>query len=83
MGTPMILSSLRVHREQSGRNALIFDPFSPEQLAEIFCNFTPVSPEMRLAFHNVASKNACSRTRIFAENFATLIDLLKKNTSKQ
>lgn len=34
-GTPMILSSIGVHREQTGGNARYFAPDAPEQLAEI------------------------------------------------
>jgi glycosyltransferase involved in cell wall biosynthesis len=47
MGTPMILSSLRVHREQS-EDALFFDAASP--------NSWPVS---WTAFRRLALSNAC------------------------
>lgn len=34
LGTPTLLSSLKVHREQAGHQAVFFDPHSPEELAD-------------------------------------------------
>jgi glycosyltransferase involved in cell wall biosynthesis len=34
LGTPLLLSSLDVHREQAGDRATFFDPRSPRELAD-------------------------------------------------
>jgi glycosyltransferase involved in cell wall biosynthesis len=34
LGTPMLLSSLKVHREQAGDQAVFFDPHAPRELAD-------------------------------------------------
>lgn len=75
MGTPMILSSLRVHREQS-EQAIFFDPHSPDQLAEIMKSFLPVSAGSRLSMCEIAIQNAKDSTRIFAQEFVNLLEHL-------
>ena len=75
VGTPMILSSLRVHREQS-EQAIFFDPYSPDQLAEIMKSFLPVSAESRLSMCEIAIQNAKDSTRIFAQEFVNLLERL-------
>lgn len=77
MGTPMILSSLRVHREQS-LDALFFDPDSPEQLANILGEFLPVKPAERLLKNVFAAQQALSNVRIFADEFVDLMQLSLK-----
>lgn len=71
-GTPMILSSLRVHQEQS-KDALFFDAWSSEQLADLLDKFTPTDPGNRLSFSEAASRLALERNKSFAEKFATLM----------
>ena len=75
VGTPMILSSLRVHREQS-EQAIFFDPYSPDQLAEIMKSFLPVSAESRLSMCEIAIQNAKDSTRMFAQEFVSLLERL-------
>lgn len=74
MGTPMILSSLRVHQEQSP-NALFFDPGSPSQLAGIFKDFSALLPEERLAMGRVATLQAMHNMHRFTNQFAQLMEL--------
>ena len=81
MGTPMILSSLRVHREQS-EDALFFDAASPEQLAGILDCFSPPSPEHRLSMSDSATQRASESTRIFAEAFVWLMERRANHSSK-
>jgi glycosyltransferase involved in cell wall biosynthesis len=81
MGTPMILSSLRVHREQS-EDALFFDAASPEQLAGILDCFSPPSPEQRLSMSDSATQRASESTRIFAEAFVWLMERRANHSSK-
>jgi glycosyltransferase involved in cell wall biosynthesis len=73
MGTPMILSSLGVHQEQSAE-AVFFDPFCPGQLADILANFSPVKPEERLAINRFAINLSLASTKRFAEDFAELME---------
>jgi len=73
MGTPMILSSLRVHREQS-EDALFFDAASPEQLAGILDSFLPPNPEQRLCMSDSATQRASDSTKRFAEEFVSLME---------
>ena len=79
MGTPMILSSLRVHREQS-EGALFFDPASPEKLADILAAFSPAGPEERLAMGNAAIRQASASTNLFARQFADLLERTARRT---
>lgn len=74
MGTPMILSSLRVHREQS-EDALFFDATSPGQLAGILESFSPVGTEERLSMNVSAAQRASAGMKIFADEFVGLMKL--------
>ncbi len=72
MGTPMILSSLPVHKEQCA-DAAFFDPACPEQLADLLGEFSPIKPEERLTMNNLASQRTFASTKRFAEEFAGLM----------
>jgi glycosyltransferase involved in cell wall biosynthesis len=74
MGTPMILSSLRVQKEQSD-DAVFFDPDSSEQLAHILDKFSPLAPQDRYLLSARAAKNATVKMKIFADEFAKLMVL--------
>jgi glycosyltransferase involved in cell wall biosynthesis len=79
MGTPMILSSLRVHREQS-QDALFFEPNSPEQLAIILENFSSEGQEKRSDRFTSAKEQSAYNTRNFANEFVKLLMItVKKN----
>ena len=71
MGTPMLLSDLRVHREQS-RDALFFDATKPQALAELIANFVPLPEVDRKVMAESAAEQASERTRLFAEEFCGL-----------
>ena len=71
MGTPMLLSDLRVHREQS-RDALFFDATKPQALAELMANFVPLPEVDRMVMAESAAEQASERTRLFAEEFCGL-----------
>lgn len=77
MGTPMILSSLRVHQEQS-HDALFFDAASPEQLACILDGFFPAEPIKRLSMSSSAAQWASANMKIFADEFVKLMELSGK-----
>src|SRR5207247_11019779 len=72
MGTPMILSSLRVHKEQAGEKAVYFHKDSAHQLATILGNFQPLpaSQRQRLADHSRIA--AAADARRFADRFTDL-----------
>jgi glycosyltransferase involved in cell wall biosynthesis len=78
MGTPMILSSLRVHREQS-TDALFFDPASPEQLADILDRFVPLGLEVRAQMSSSAAHRAAVNMQIFADEFVKLMEQCSKS----
>jgi glycosyltransferase involved in cell wall biosynthesis len=74
MGAPMILSSLRVHREQYD-GALFFDADSPEQLGSILDEYLPdgyLEREKKSAF---AAQQAPIYMEKFAKEFAALMTL--------
>jgi glycosyltransferase involved in cell wall biosynthesis len=74
MGTPMILSSLKVHREQS-QEALFFDENSPEQLANILDEFIPLGSQERALSSGSAAQRASAKMQIFADEFVKLMEL--------
>lgn len=79
MGTPMILSSLRVHREQS-HDALFFEPNSPEQLVSILENFSSEDQEKRSDRFSSAKDQSAYNTKTFANEFVKLLILtVRKN----
>ncbi|MBV5349676.1 glycosyltransferase [bacterium] len=81
MGTPMILSSLRVHQEQC-QDAIFFDSASPEKLADILSSFPLANFERRLSMSDVAIKRTSSGMKLFAEEFACLVELSAVDKSK-
>jgi glycosyltransferase involved in cell wall biosynthesis len=77
MGTPMILSSLRVHREQS-HDALFFDASSPNELASILDEFYPVDHLRRESMRVSAVHMASSSFEKFGNEFVKLIEQIVK-----
>ncbi len=72
MGTPMILSSLRVHREQRA-DALFFDENSPDQLSRILDEFLPAGQLEREQRGSFAAQQASIQMKKFALEFAALM----------
>ena len=72
IGTPMILSSLRVHREQRA-DALFFDENSPDQLSRILDEFLPAGQLEREQRGSFAAQQASIQMKKFALEFATLM----------
>ena len=72
MGAPMILSSLRVHREQR-EDALFFDADSPEQLSRVLDEFLPAGNLEREAKISLAAQQAPIYMEKFAREFAVLM----------
>jgi glycosyltransferase involved in cell wall biosynthesis len=72
MGTPMILSDLKVHQEQS-KEASFFNATAPVQLADILENFSPVNPEQRLFMSTLAAEQSSASMQKFAQEFVTLM----------
>ena len=72
MGAPMILSALRVHREQS-EDALFFDADSPAQLSRVLDEFLPVGNLEREAKISFAAQQAPIYMEKFAIEFAALM----------
>jgi glycosyltransferase involved in cell wall biosynthesis len=73
-GTPMILSDLRVHREQAAGRAAFFDPKSCDQLADVLRMFVPLDAETRAVMAMEAGiANSAARTR-FASAFLDAVE---------
>ena len=72
MGAPMILSALRVHREQR-EDALFFDANSPEQLSCILDEFLPLGNSARETRIYFAAQQAPIYSKKFAREFAVLM----------
>ena len=73
-GTPMVLSDLRVHREQTGGEAILFSPRSAEDLAARLEEFVPASPAERAKAAEDAVVHARERVETFATAFVDLIE---------
>ena len=73
LGTPMLLSDLPVHKEQMGLNAVYFDRFSAQDLAERLGNFTAVAEHEREAAVANAQAEAEERASAYAERFVRLV----------
>jgi glycosyltransferase involved in cell wall biosynthesis len=74
MGTPMILSSIAVHKEQVEGRAIFFDPTAPEELAEALSKFRGPSDTERLLALEQASQQAGARISRFADDFYALLE---------
>lgn len=77
MGTPMILSSLPVHKEQS-KDAIFFAPDSPKQLAAILDEFSLTLSTERLIMDKPAVDPTFSNMKAFANKFVQLMSLSVK-----
>lgn len=75
LGTPMILSDLEVHREQVGANAVYFDRYSAQDLAEQLDNFLTAEEQQRTLAVTNAEEHAFKRAHVFAERFVWLVNL--------
>jgi glycosyltransferase involved in cell wall biosynthesis len=78
MGTPMILSALRVHKEQTEEKALYFDKDSPEQLARILETFQPLDSSQRELLAQKSRAMAAEAVRRFADQFSELMELVAR-----
>jgi glycosyltransferase involved in cell wall biosynthesis len=71
-GTPMILSSLRVHQEQS-KDAMFFDAASPQELARILANFPEGCINERVTKLIQCRQRVSEATKVFAEEFSSVL----------
>lgn len=72
-GTPMILSDIGVHREQTDGNALFFDPAKPETLAAILITYAPPSAQTRKVLAACAADRSELSMRQFAADFTRTV----------
>ena len=78
-GTPMILSSLPVHREQAEDKAVYFEKDSPEQLARILETFEPLIAPERLRLAQKSRIAAAEAVRRYAEQFSELAEFVVRS----
>ncbi len=73
LGVPMLLSNLRVHREQAGDSALFFDPQAAGQLARMMAQHPRLSEPSRRRIEGLAIAASQIRVRRFAADFADTV----------
>lgn len=74
LGVKMLLSDLKVHKEQAGEFANFFSPNSPEDLAELLINFKPLPDKERLALQLKARELSSCRVAEYAKTFTDLVE---------
>lgn len=74
LGVPMLLSDLRVHREQMGDAAHYFEPHSVEQLSMLLEAQPRLSMESRLSLEETARGAAPYRVQKFCTEFGAALD---------
>jgi glycosyltransferase involved in cell wall biosynthesis len=74
LGVPMLLSDLRVHREQAGDRAHYFDPEAAEQLASLMAQHKVLPTPSRRDREKQAIAAAQDRVKEFALEFSVTVD---------
>jgi len=74
LGVPMLLSDLRVHREQAGEHASYFAPESAEQLASLMARHPHLPTASRRAREQEAIAAAQDRVKQFALEFSLTVE---------
>ncbi len=75
LGVPMLLSDLRVHREQAGDRACYFDPEAAEQLASLMARHEDLPASSRREREKEAIAAAHLRVKQFALDFSFTVEL--------
>jgi glycosyltransferase involved in cell wall biosynthesis len=71
--TPMILSSIAVHKEQAGNNAFYFNPQSPIELANLLTELSQSSRESLIEQLNLKQLNYKNNINYFVTCFRNLV----------
>jgi glycosyltransferase involved in cell wall biosynthesis len=71
--TPMILSSIAVHKEQSGDNAFYFNPNSPQELADILEKYSSFSRKQLQELQNLINNDYDYNISSFVNSISTLV----------
>lgn len=79
---PMILSDIPVHREQAGKEAIYFNPNSPEALADALMNFSLLGKNKKMQ-RDISGGAAAKRSREFAYDFFNIVERAIRNNSKK
>jgi glycosyltransferase involved in cell wall biosynthesis len=74
LGVPMLLSNLRVHREQAGDLARFFDPHAAEQLASLMAQHRNVPTASRHDMEKLAIAASNNRVKQFASEFSETVE---------
>jgi len=77
--TPMILSSIPVHKEQSGDNAFYFNPNSPQELADILEKYSSFSRKQLQELQNLIINDYDYNISSFVNSISTLVVKAAKN----
>lgn len=71
--TPMFLSSIAVHKEQAGKNALYFNPDSPIELANLLTEYSKSTRENLVEQLNFNQLNYKNNINYFIRSFNNLV----------
>jgi glycosyltransferase involved in cell wall biosynthesis len=74
LGVPMLLSDLRVHREQAGDRAYYFDPEAAQQLASLMARHEDLPAPSRREREKEAIAAAQNRVKQFAADFSVTVE---------
>jgi glycosyltransferase involved in cell wall biosynthesis len=80
LGVPMLLSDLRVHREQVGDSAVFFDPNSAEELAARLAEYPQASKSSRCEAEHSALDLSRRRVSQFALDFADAVQFASQGS---
>lgn len=82
LGVPMLLSDLRVHREQVGGSAQFFMPDSVEQLATLMAAHRTLSAAARRDLGKTAIESSRNRVQRFAIDFSEMVERVATSSNK-
>jgi glycosyltransferase involved in cell wall biosynthesis len=74
LGVPMLLSDLRVHREQAGDCAYFFEPEAPSQLASLMARHEDLPAPSRREREKEAIAASQDRVKQFAVDFSVTVE---------
>lgn len=82
LGVPMLLSDLRVHREQVGDSAQFFAPDSVEQLAALMAAHRKLSASSRQDLEKSAIEASQNRVQQFSLDFSEMVECVATSLKK-
>jgi len=82
MGTPMLLSDIAVHKEQMHTQAVYFNRYDAQFLADILAGFVPVTETKRRQLVMQSRADGFYRVKRFSEQFVDLVNKCLRQSGK-